>query len=506
LIRDAASSLRSRWVRLPGAGWVLSAFVLSRLAAFAAGVRFDARALDIYWQVIDPELLLHDLGRSLFYLHSQPPLYNLFLGLVVKLAPGAPAPLFAALFLALGLALHLALLALLLRLGVPRAWAVVVTVAFLVNPGVLLTESWLSSAQPLTTMLVFAALFLHRFLERGRGIDAFAVGALLAAIALTHSAFHLVWCAGAALLLLISAPRALRLRAAALGIGMLLLVGTVYFKNWRLYGTPVASSWSGMSVAKLVLGRVPRPRLRALVAEGTLSPVVLVRPFSPLDAYPPAWTEVETPDVPVLRQRLKSNGERNLHHFAFLGISRQYLADAWRFFRLEPETYARNVAIAVAIFSIPSSYNVFFDDNRSRIAVWDRFYNRWLLGAAESWFGRDFRPSVPGSPHVRTESAFLWMLLFGFGAVEGARRGVAEFRAGGARRARGATLLFMAATVVYLSVLVNLVESGENNRMRSMVDPFAIALVAAALADRLRLRPGSTLATPAELPPGRRPG
>jgi hypothetical protein len=505
-MRDAAPSRRNRWVRLPGAGWVISAFALTRLAAFAAGVRFDARALEIYWQVIDPALLLHDLGRSLFYLHSQPPLYNLFLGLVVKLAPGAPAPLFAAIFLVLGLALDLALLALLLRLGVPRVAAVVATIVFLANPGVVLTESWLASAQPVTATLVFAAYFVHRFLEGGKRRDAFAVSALLAAVALTHSAFHLVWCAGAALLLVISAPRAFRLRAAAVGIGVLLVVGSVYYKNWRLYGTPVASSWSGMSLAKLVLGRVPRPRLRALVAEGTLSPVALVRPFSPLDAYPPAWAEVETPDVPVLRQRLKSNGERNLHHFAFLGISRQYLDDAWRFFRLEPETYARNVAIAVAIFSIPTSYNVFFDDNRGRIALWDRLYNRWLLGAAESWFGRNFRPTVPGSPNVRTESAFLWMLLFACGAVEGARRGVADFRAGGSRRTRGATLLFMAATLVYLSVLVNLVESGENNRMRSMVDPFAIALLAAALADRLRFRRGSPVAIPPGPPPDRRPG
>ena len=68
---------------------VVSVFAVSRLAAWAAGVRFDASILTWYWQFLDVELLRHDLARSLWYLHAQPPLFNLFLGSVLKLAPDA---------------------------------------------------------------------------------------------------------------------------------------------------------------------------------------------------------------------------------------------------------------------------------------------------------------------------------------------------------------------------------------------------------------------------------
>ena len=37
-------------------------------------------------QYLDPLLLKSDLLKSLFYLHSQPPIFNLFLGIVLKLS------------------------------------------------------------------------------------------------------------------------------------------------------------------------------------------------------------------------------------------------------------------------------------------------------------------------------------------------------------------------------------------------------------------------------------
>src|SRR5262245_34524103 len=47
------------------------------------GVRFDLAPLGGSWQFLDVELLRHDLLRSLFCLHSQPPGFNFFLGIVV---------------------------------------------------------------------------------------------------------------------------------------------------------------------------------------------------------------------------------------------------------------------------------------------------------------------------------------------------------------------------------------------------------------------------------------
>ncbi len=36
------------------------------------------------WQALDTDLLRNDLLTSLFYLHTQPPLFNLFAGMIIK--------------------------------------------------------------------------------------------------------------------------------------------------------------------------------------------------------------------------------------------------------------------------------------------------------------------------------------------------------------------------------------------------------------------------------------
>ncbi len=61
-------------------------FVGFRLWFAHAGGSYIASPLDSAKQFLDPALLQHDLLSSLWYLHSQPPLFNLFLGLVLKAA------------------------------------------------------------------------------------------------------------------------------------------------------------------------------------------------------------------------------------------------------------------------------------------------------------------------------------------------------------------------------------------------------------------------------------
>ena len=65
-----------------------ASFAAAHLIYYALGVRFDNTSLAWYWQYLDPELLKSRLLESVFYMHSQPPLFNLFLGAVLKY-PGA---------------------------------------------------------------------------------------------------------------------------------------------------------------------------------------------------------------------------------------------------------------------------------------------------------------------------------------------------------------------------------------------------------------------------------
>src|ERR1700733_4435082 len=79
------------------------AFAVSRLGYYLLGVRFDARPVLHYFQFIDPELLKHRLLESLFYLHIQPPGWNLYVGAVLEFFPTSYPAVFEVIYLLLGL-------------------------------------------------------------------------------------------------------------------------------------------------------------------------------------------------------------------------------------------------------------------------------------------------------------------------------------------------------------------------------------------------------------------
>src|SRR5687767_3757149 len=107
--------------------------VTSRVIFYACGVRFDAAWLGDMWQLVDPHLLQTRLGESLYFLHGQPPLFNTFVGVMLKLGGGGGAhyaALGAAIYRLLGLAMVLMLLEVMLRCGVRARLALLLAVLF----------------------------------------------------------------------------------------------------------------------------------------------------------------------------------------------------------------------------------------------------------------------------------------------------------------------------------------------------------------------------------------
>src|SRR5450631_725268 len=117
---------------------LLLVFAVSRILYYALGVRFDARPLLTFYQIIDPELLRHRLLESLYYLHAHPPGFNLYAGILLKLFPDQYAIAFHALHLILGAATCCLLYHLMRACGVHAAIAFVLSALFIVSPGVVL--------------------------------------------------------------------------------------------------------------------------------------------------------------------------------------------------------------------------------------------------------------------------------------------------------------------------------------------------------------------------------
>ena len=123
-------------------------FIVSRILYRAAGLQFDAGTITRTWHFIDIELLKHDLWRSVFYLHTQPPLMNLLTGIGLQLFPASYASIFQAFFLLGGFILTLAIYFLGKRLAFPEFLSVTLAVWFAVSPATLVFENYFFYTYP----------------------------------------------------------------------------------------------------------------------------------------------------------------------------------------------------------------------------------------------------------------------------------------------------------------------------------------------------------------------
>ena len=145
-------------------------FVGFRLWFAHAGGSYLASTLDSAKQFLDPALLQHDLLSSLWYLHSQPPLFNLFLGLVLK-AASDPAVLYELCFRISGLLIPLCMYATLALLGANRIAAFLVTLFFMLNPSLILYESLLYYTHVEGVLIIVAVFFLARWGSAANAVD-----------------------------------------------------------------------------------------------------------------------------------------------------------------------------------------------------------------------------------------------------------------------------------------------------------------------------------------------
>ena len=481
-----ASSADPRGARkLLPPGIVLAGFVLSRVLYFALGVRFDASPLSWFWQYIDPALLKSDFLRSILYLHSQPPLFNVFLGTVVNLFPGRETAVFAAAFLLCGVALALGLYLLMREAGVCELTAAVLTTLFITSPACALYENWLFYTYPVATALVLSALFWARFSRTRRTRDALGLFSFLALPALTWSLFHLAWLFLSAAALLALSPGARKRILAALAVPLLLVV-LWYGKNLLIFGQFTATTWTGLNFSKMTNGMLSAEERWQLAQRGDISGVSLVPPFRYVEDYR-QYLELPAPTgIPVLDEPLKQSGVPNFNHKLYIEAGRRSGVDAVRILSLRPRAYLDGLALAWLTFLLPAdAYELLLPNRRlipgianSSNAVYN---GRFRFGINHTLFNSDraayFRQSFLNIGFF-TLAAYLAAFAFGVALL---------WRGRWRRHPAGPALLFLWFTVVFASVLGNATEVGENNRFRFALDPLALVL-AACLSERARAR------------------
>jgi hypothetical protein len=447
-------------------------FVVSRLFYLGLlGLSFDESSLIDFLQYVDVPLLKNHLWESLYYLHSQPPGFNLFLGVVLQAFPESHALVFRMVFIGLGLLLTLSLFTLMVRLGVSAGISAALTILFSASPTVVLYESWLYYGYPAAALLCFAAVLLHRFAVRKELYVGLAFFSVLTLMAYIWPLFHLIWFVFFCLVILYI------LRADAKNVALaaclpLLAVGALCAKNYVVFGSfttggDVITSIQGLKATTYY--EIPEDEHRSLIEQGKLTPMSLIPRSSigNVETYTDMIGAPPKTGVAVLDQVRKANGESNFNYVGLLKVAKLVSQDNRYFLRTRPDVYLRHVFQNCKLYFLPASDGWMFQDWRFKdpkgrrpagIQRLDHLYNLMLLG--QRWPSAPAYFLVVGLP-----------VLLAFGCYAGAKA------SRGKDLASFITLFFLVANILYVTLAMMVFGEEDFNRYRFTVDAFYVTLL-----------------------------
>jgi hypothetical protein len=457
-------------------------FIISRLLGWAAGIYDFSGPLMPPYYVAPPYLLQHRLVETLFYLHLQPPLYNLFFGLALKIfAPSAKAG-YLLVSHALGLFLCLGLFSLQVRLKTPLLLAFALTALFALSPGAMLYEHSISYTFISGVFLFFAAVFLHRYAAGGKTRDAAVYFTLLAALVLTRTTFHIIWFGGAAAIPFFAQAAGRRRLVRALALPCLVVAGW-HVQQLALFGYPFHSYTLGKQLILMALHEMPDETLRGIARAhpGVLSDAPSIYTPGP-DQLPAPWRNLPPTGIPALDWKYKHHTDErdpNFNYIGYIYYGRQCQSDAVKIIRLAPEYFARAVAYSVRDYFRPSQ-DLFCDDWEYPLPISGRIY--------DLFYGR-FAPRQPVLvPTARGERMVddrrAWFVIFGlpflfiYGLAAAIRRRASD-------KPFALTVAFMVGSIAWITAVVFTLTLGESMRYRSKIDPFFVALLGVFIADMI---------------------
>lgn len=456
------------------------------------GVGFDNGYLNYGWQLVPWDVLTTDPLRSVWYLHVQPPGWNLFLGLPSWISPWSDRITIQALMFVVGLCVVVLAALLAERIGAGRRTAIAVAVVATLHPEVLKGAFEPNYELGVAALLLGACLAVVR-LERSARFDrGFVIlSIVLTVLIMTRSLYHPVLIPLFLVPLGVWGRRHLTRRGLVVAILIpLVVVGGWMTKNQVLFGQSSLSSWFGMNLQRAVVPVLDLDELEKMYAAGEVSDIAMIGPFGRYSLYEP-YVE---PCTPSRTHRSLSEPMRttdpvspNFNYECFLPVFEQAGQDAWAVIRQHPGAWLEGrlwslrttAAVADRPGNSPSVVMRLLDDVYS-IA---RLDYRGIL-STEGW-----GTPIYGRLEAPTDFGLVLIPLYGSVVAAGAAFAVRGWR----RRSMSARewVVVGAATFAIFTVVVGAVaELGEQSRFRTAVDPLVtvigLVLLAGVIAKRRR--------------------
>ena len=417
--------------------------------------------------------LRDDPLRNIWWIHTQPPLYNLWGAAMIKLFyPHFLGDIYTAQIvmggaicaLAYGIARHL--------IRNSAVAFVIVALYTALDPALLLLET-LTFYTVITTLIVVAGVFcLSLFADRRHARYLVAFVACFSAAVLTRTLYHLIFLVPVVILAVVLVGAQWRRMLVISCIICLAPVGW-HAKNAVQYGFFGATSWAGMNLWHIVQQNYSDAQLQTLANEGYIDPVVAALPaFSHPDAYAEYGFDARSSHAIL--------NEDNYQNINMVPVGKLYLQSALRVIAHDPLHYARNVLRAYRLFARPSSFikpgQLYVYPNQLRIpdlmqANANVLYGRAVSRLLSTWGGLQFSPML---------GLLLPVCWVGYAGLllkksRGSRmKFVALIR-------EDPVTFFVAILIAYTTLVACMGEFGENNRFKMPIEPVMWPFIAGML-------------------------
>ena len=302
---------------------------------------------DSYWQTLPAADLRSDLFQSLWYLHSQPPLHNLYGAIFLNLFPDSALPSMHIANIVLG-ALIAAMSYCILKLATRSTWIALIGGAVIaLNPALFLFEAYPLYTIPSLFFITLSVFFIARYQTSCQPHDLFGFILAVNLLVLTRSMYHplfLIPC----LALVVLLARAQRRRVLRIALLISLLGFGWATKNYLQYGFWGTSSWGGLNLWRIVSDGYPSYRLEDFARTGVIDPLVVAKgPFT----YPGSYLSDGFDAV----SSIDSLARDDYNNINIPAISKVYQQSALALIAYDPGHYLTRVARAYNIYTCPAT-------------------------------------------------------------------------------------------------------------------------------------------------------
>lgn len=438
------------------------AFLFSRLLAAQAGLNFDESVLLRYWQYLDIETLQQNLISGVWYDHTQPPVFNLLLGVILKLFPASYNMVFPLLLKCLTLVNALLIFCLLFRHGAQKRIALAFALFYVLSPATIVYEQELFYTSFITFLLLISMNALVQLQFKPTMPVFFMVFLPLSIVCLTRSMYHLgLLVLLYALVLLYMRKKTALVNIFLPGVICICFAGGWYVKNKLVFGQFTSSSWMGMNIARNVFHD-------GIPADS--SKIEAIEPFSVIEAYGRFLPADYGSSYKGLNDRdlfevYKNDSFINEKHIGYLELSKQYLEASVHEVKNNPGGYARNVLQSVLIFFTPATRYPSTEYQALKIKYYDLIYSFNLSHFATGKQERRIALAVSAIPKL-----LIYILVFS-----------SLFRYWRRNKVVPLAAAFVLVIIAYIFCVSSLFEHYENMRFRFEIEPLFYLLAAMAL-------------------------